>query len=97
MSGEWRKGPPIVALLMRAATVTTGRDLAAAREATDVLITPKLEGIDIRDWRAFDPAVKAGYVAASFALEGLHMAVTELRRRPSLAERRAGVSPSARR
>ncbi|MET3666399.1 NTE family protein [Caulobacter sp. 1776] len=96
-SGEWRKGPPIVALLMRAATVTTGRDLAAAREATDVLITPKLEGIDIRDWRAFDPAVKAGYVAASFALEGLHASVTELRRRPSLAERRAGLTPSARR
>ncbi|UAL08973.1 patatin-like phospholipase family protein [Caulobacter segnis] len=95
LSGEWRKGPPIVALLMRAATVTTGRDLAAAREATDVLITPKLEGIDIRDWRAFEPAVKAGYIAASFALEGLHIPVTELRRRPSLAERRAGLSPFA--
>ncbi|MBO9544239.1 patatin-like phospholipase family protein [Caulobacter sp.] len=97
VSGEWRKGPPIVALLMRAATVTTGRDLAAAREASDVLITPKLEGIDIRDWRAFEPAVRAGYVAASFALEGLHGPVTELRRRPSLAEKRAGLTPSARR
>nr|WP_295110615.1 patatin-like phospholipase family protein [uncultured Caulobacter sp.] len=97
VSGEWRKGPPIVALLMRAATVTTGRDLAAAREATDVLITPKLEGVDIRDWRAFEPAVRAGYVAASFALEGLHGPVTELRRRPSLSEKRAGPTPSARR
>jgi NTE family protein len=97
VSGEWRKGPPIVALLMRAATVTTGRDLAAAREASDVLITPKLEGIDIRDWRAFEPAVRAGYVAASFALEALHGAVTELRRRPSLAEKRASLTPSARR
>ncbi|WP_454760712.1 patatin-like phospholipase family protein [Caulobacter segnis] len=97
VSGEWRKGPPIVALLMRAATVTTGRDLAAAREASDVLITPKLEGIDIRDWRAFEPAVRAGYVAASFALEGLHLPVTELRRRPSLAEKRAAPIPSVRR
>jgi NTE family protein len=96
-SGEWRKGPPIVALLMRAATVTTGRDLAAAREATDVLITPKLEGVDIRDWRAFEPAVKAGYIAASQALDALHKPVDELRRRPSLAEKRAGISPSARR
>jgi NTE family protein len=86
-SGEWRKGPPIVALLMRAATVTTGRDLAAAREATDVLITPKLEGIDIRDWRAFEPAVKAGYVAAGFALDGVHRPITDLRKRPSLGER----------
>ena len=92
-SGEWRKGPPIVALLMRAATVTTGRDLAAAREATDVLVTPKLEGVDIRDWRAFEPAVRAGYVAASLALDALDRPVTELRRRPSLAERRAGLVP----
>ena len=87
LSGEWRKGPPIVALLMRAATVSTGRDLTAAREATDVLITPKLEGIDIRDWRAFEPAVKAGYLAASQALDALPCPVDELRRRPSLAER----------
>ena len=94
ISGEWRKGPPIVALLMRAATVTTGRDLAAAHEATDVLVTPKLEGIDIRDWRAFEPAVRAGYIAASFALDGLHAVVTELRRRPSLMEKRAGLPPS---
>lgn len=89
-SGDWRRGPPIVALLMRAATVTTGRDLTAAREATDVLITPKLEGIDIRDWRAFEPAVKAGRVAAAFALDALHEPVTMLRRRPSLRERQAG-------
>lgn len=94
VSGEWRKGPPIVALLMRAATVTTGRDLAAAREATDVLITPKLEGIDIRDWRAFEPAVKAGYVAAGFALDGVHRAITDLRKRPSLGERREKLSPA---
>jgi NTE family protein len=46
-----------------------GRDLAASREATDVLITPKLEGkIDIRDWKAFEPAVAAGRAAASQAL-----------------------------
>lgn len=97
VSGEWRKGPPIVALLMRAATVTTGRDLAAAREATDVLITPKLEGIDIRDWRAFEPAVKAGYVAAGFALDGVDRPITDLRKRPSLIERRAKRSPAWRR
>ncbi len=91
-SGDWRKGPPIVALLMRAATVTTGRDLAASREASDVLITPKLEGIDIRDWRAFEPAVKAGYVAASLTLDALNRPVAGLRRRPSLAEQRAGLT-----
>jgi NTE family protein len=86
MSGEWRKGPPIVALLMRAATVTVGRDLAASREATDVLITPKLDRVDIRDWKAFDEAVEAGYVATLKALDGLDRPVTALRRRSSLVE-----------
>lgn len=85
-SGEWRKGPPIVALLMRAATVSTGRDLAASREASDVLITPKLNEIDIRDWKAFAPAVAAGRAAAALALDSLGKPVTELRRRPSLAD-----------
>ncbi len=82
-SGEWRSGPPIVGLLMRAATVTSGRDLAASREATDVLITPKLEGIDIRNWRAYEPAVEAGYAAACAALDSLETPVQELRRRNS--------------
>jgi NTE family protein len=86
-SGEWRSGPPIVALLMRAATVTVGRDLAASREASDVLITPSLEKIDIRNWKAFDPAVEAGYVAAQKVLDGLPKPVIELRRRLSHWER----------
>ena len=85
-SGEWRKGPPIVALLMRAATVSTSRDLAASREATDVLITPKLDKIDIRDWKAFEPAVAAGRAAAALAVDSLGKPVTALRRRPSLAD-----------
>jgi NTE family protein len=85
-SGEWRKGPPIVALLMRAATVSTGRDLAASREASDVLITPKLNEVDIRDWKAFEPAVAAGRAAAALALDSLGKPVTELRRRSSLAD-----------
>lgn len=82
-SGQWRKGPPIVSLLMRAATVSTGRDLAAAREATDVLITPDLTGVEIRDWSAYEPAVEAGYRATIEALDKLSQPVTELRRRPS--------------
>ncbi|ATQ42625.1 patatin-like phospholipase family protein [Caulobacter mirabilis] len=81
LSGEWRKGPPIVGLLMRAATVTIGRDLIAAREATDLLILPKVEAIDMRDWKAYGPAVEAGYRATLEALDRLDHPVTELRRR----------------
>ncbi len=91
-SGQWRKGPPIVSLLMRAATVSSGRDLAAAREATDVLVTPDLTGVEIRDWSAYEPAVAAGYRATIEALDKLDKPVTELRRRPS---RHAPAAPTA--
>lgn len=88
-SGQWRNGPPIVSLLMRAATVSTGRDLAAAREATDVLVLPDVSQIEIRDWAAYDVAVEAGYRATLEALDKLTRPVTELRRRLSLADEAA--------
>ena len=87
LSGQWRKGPPIVSLLMRAATVSTGRDLAAARAATDVLVLPKTGHIEIRDWSAYEPAVAAGYKATIEALDRLDRPVQSLRRRISLQER----------
>ena len=88
-SGQWRMGPPIVSLLMRAATVSTGRDLAAAREATDVLIQPDVSKIEIRDWAAYDEAVEAGYVATLTALDKVSRPIPELRRRQSLREQQA--------
>jgi NTE family protein len=88
-SGQWRLGPPIVSLLMRTATVSTGRDLAAAREATDVLIQPDVSGIEIRDWSAYDQAVEAGYQATIAALDKLSRPVPHLRRRQSLSEQQA--------
>ncbi len=87
LSGDWRRGPPIVSLLMRAATVSSGRDLAAAREATDVLVLPSLEGVEIRNWRAFEPAVESGHRATRDALAKLKKPVMELRRRVSRADR----------
>jgi NTE family protein len=88
LSGDWRRGPPIVSLLMRAATVSSGRDIIASREATDVLITPAVDGIEIRNWRAFDPAVESGYIAAKEALEKLQRPVIDIRRRQTKAERK---------
>lgn len=92
-SGDWRRGPPIVSLLMRAATVSSGRDLIAAREATDLLIVPSLDGVEIRNWKAFEPAVQSGYQATRDALAKLERPVISLRRRASLADR---VRPAAR-
>jgi NTE family protein len=94
LSGQWRKGPPIVSLLLRAATVTTGRDLAANREASDVLVLPQMENVEIRDWDAYDPAVEAGRVGMEEALAKLKRPVVELRRRPSLANLAAARPPS---
>jgi len=88
-SGQWRLGPPIVSLLMRTATVSTGRDLIAAREATDVLIQPDVSKIEIRDWEAYDEAVEAGYRATLAALDKVTRPVPELRRRQSLREQAA--------
>ena len=89
LSGDWRRGPPIVSVLMRSATISTAHEQAAARAYTDLLISPDIGPVEIRDWKAYDPAVDAGYRAMSDALAKLDKPVTELRRRPTLAERRA--------
>jgi NTE family protein len=86
LSGDWRKGPPIVSVLMRSATLSTGPDIAASRAATDVLILPDVSSVEIRDWRAYDPAVKEGYRAAIEALDKLDRPIQDLRRRRSLQD-----------
>ena len=88
-SGEWRKGPPIVSLLMRAATVSTSRDVAAARYATDLLVLPDTAKVEIRDFSAFQPAVDEGFRAMNEALDKLDRPVQALRRRLNLAEQDA--------
>ena len=87
LSGDWRKGPPIVSILMRSATLSTAHELAAAREYTDVLIQPDMGPVEIRDWKAYDPAVEGGYRAAADIIAKLDKPLAELRRRPTLAER----------
>jgi NTE family protein len=91
-SGDWKRGPPIVSLLMRAATVSTSRDLTAAREATDVLVMPEVSKVEIRDFSAYAPAVAEGYRAMTEALDKLDRPVQALRRRPSLQEQQAQKS-----
>ena len=94
LSGDWRRGPPIVSVLMRSATITTAHEMTAAREHTDVLIIPDIGPVEIRDWKAYEPAVEAGYRAGVAALAALDRPLTELRRRPTRAERQA-AAPAA--
>lgn len=79
-TGAWRRGPPIVSILMRSATLTTDADLEASRAATDLLVQPEPESADIRDWKAFDPVVAVGYSAMREALSKVEGPVTALRR-----------------
>lgn len=86
LSGEWRHGPPIISILMRSATISTAAELATARATTDLLILPRLDGVEIRNWKAFEPAVAAGETAAREALEDLNGPVTHLRARQAETE-----------
>ena len=100
LSGRYGlRRPPIVSILMRAATVRAGADSLLAHQAADVLIQPDVDDIEIRDWKAFDPAVEAGYVAATEVLGRLTHPVIDLRRRASLDDivRRHGADVHGRR
>lgn len=66
----WRHGfsapPPIAGLLMRSATLSINP--TAGRELVDMLILPEIRDIELRDWKAYEDAVQAGYDAASKAI-----------------------------
>lgn len=80
-TGAWRRGPPIVSILMRSATLTTDAELEVSRGATDVLVQPKPEGTEIRDWKSYEPTVMVGYHATRQALAKIEGPVTAMRRR----------------
>ena len=62
-----QSAPPIASLLMHTATLTV--DPWMGRDAADILITPEMADVDLRDWKKFDSAVTAGYEAAVAALK----------------------------
>lgn len=80
LSGAWKNGPPIVAILMRSATITTDAEMEQSRAEADVLILPQAGGTDIRDWKTYDEPVAAGYQATQAALAELKVPITHLRR-----------------
>ena len=88
-SGAWKKGPPIVSILMRSATITTDAEMDETRAEADLLILPMPDGSDIRDWKVYEPVVEAGRKAAVEALEALDVPIARLcRKRPD-----AGMPP----
>jgi NTE family protein len=69
--GRRRKFPPIVAVLLRAATVSSDSLTKMAHAQADVLFKPPLENIDLLDWQACDQAIETGYRHAVEKLEQL--------------------------
>jgi NTE family protein len=80
-TGAWRRGPPIVSILMRSATLTTDAEIEVSRAATDILVQPKPENTEIRDWKTYEPTVQIGYQATREALAKVEGPVTAMRRR----------------
>jgi len=70
-SGAWRKGPPIVSVLIRSATLPSVTAMAAARDSRIIEIIPDVEGVGLQDWNAYDTAVDAGYRATMKAADRL--------------------------
>jgi NTE family protein len=97
-TGEWRKGPPVVSLLIRAATVSSAREQQEIRKSCDLLVIPTIEGVELRDWKAFDPAVEAGHAAMQDALLSLKAPLIDLSRHRADADemsRHLGVTVAA--
>jgi NTE family protein len=69
--GRRRKFPPIVGVLLRAATVSGDSLAKAAHAQADILFKPPLENIDLLDWQACDQAIETGYRHAVQKLEQL--------------------------
>lgn len=62
-----RSAPPIISLLMRAATAR--RQIASTAHPADIMIAPIIPGVELRDWKKYDNAVAAGYEATKQTLD----------------------------
>ncbi|PHS24313.1 MAG: cyclic nucleotide-binding protein [Robiginitomaculum sp.] len=75
-----QEAPPIASLLMRSATIAR-TSVQDARDTVDILVLPDIAEVELRDWKAYDQAVEAGYRAMVEALkEG---ALTRLKHSPT--------------
>lgn len=92
-TGAWRRGPPIVSILMRSATLTTDAELEVSRASTDILVQPRAHNTEIRDWKSYEPTVAVGYEATREALAAIDGPVTGLRKRREAASMPGAAPP----
>jgi len=60
--------PPLISILIRAGTISGEQQYKTQIQAADIALAPALGAIDLRDWKAFEIAVEAGYLAAKKAI-----------------------------
>ncbi len=72
LTGGGVEGPGIVSLLLRTATVGGDAQTLQSRAHADLVLEPPLLDIEIRDWKAFDRAVAAGYRHAMARMDDIH-------------------------
>jgi NTE family protein len=70
--------PSIVSILMRSGTVGSESQRRIAREQADYMFEPPLSGIGLRDWKAFDRAIKEGYEHAVKMIEKHGVPLTDV-------------------
>jgi NTE family protein len=62
---RWRASPSILQILMRSALMQSSAAAAVSRLSADLLLTPRLPGVGLLDWKSFDASIRAGYEHAS--------------------------------
>jgi NTE family protein len=73
-----KTAPPIVTLLMRASIARRNEPTGKSRPP-DILVTPPVVGVQLRDWKRFDAAVEDGYRSMATALEANEAKLAPLR------------------
>jgi NTE family protein len=87
-----RGTPSIISILMRAGTVGSDAQRRIVREQADFLFEPPLEGIGMRDFKAFDRAIAQGYAHAMLQIERQGVPLSDSwAAGPALSLRRAPV------
>jgi NTE family protein len=67
--GDDADAPDMVSMLLRAGTIASEAETELSRQHVDLLIEPPLDTVGMRDWRAFNRAVEAGYRHTEQALK----------------------------
>jgi NTE family protein len=70
--------PSIVSILMRSGTVGSEVQRRLAREQANYMFEPPLNGVGLRDWRAFDRCIAEGYEHALRRIEQHGVPLTEV-------------------